>query len=235
VKKILGLVVALAGCGSSGLDSNDSLSCGPGTVQVDSQCVVAPADDLGSSNGFFTNDLAYAPDDLAYGSSDLAYGSSDLGVPSTSELAAFCAGSSNVIYFHGDTTDYVYPGIETLTQGAWSAQSATGTMPSDVTISVTPTDPSQGLWWDLEFSSTQLDAPLAVMTYTDAERAPFADPGHPGIDIGGDGRGCNMDSGQFSVLAISTQGNTLKTFTATFEQHCEDGTSALRGCVHFQQ
>jgi hypothetical protein len=30
-------------------------------------------------------------------------------------------------------------------------------------------------------------------------------------------------------------GSSLQSFTATFEQHCEGGSAALRGCVHWEQ
>jgi hypothetical protein len=72
-----------------------------------------------------------------------------------------------------------------------------------------------------------------VGTYEGAERAAFASAGHPGIDIGGDGRGCNTISGRFQVEEITWEGATLTAFTASFERHCEEETPALRGCVHY--
>jgi hypothetical protein len=140
-----------------------------------------------------------------------------------------CLVGGDVIFYNGN--DYIFNGTETITQGQWSASGAS----NDLTIHVTPTMSQQGLWWDLEFSTRQLSQPIAVQSYTDAERAPFASPGHPGIDIGGDGRGCNTISGSFQVEDIQWTNTTLKSFTATFEQHCEQGASALRGCVHFEQ
>ncbi|HVU51483.1 MAG TPA: hypothetical protein VHL80_12395 [Polyangia bacterium] len=140
-----------------------------------------------------------------------------------------CLTGGNVIFYDG--TDYIFDGTETITLGTWSASGSA----SDVTIHVTPASQQQGLWWDLEFSTRNLAQQLAAQVYTNAERAPFASPGHPGLEISGDGRGCNTLSGSFQVEDIQWSDTTLKSFTATFEQHCEEGANALRGCVHFQQ
>jgi hypothetical protein len=66
-----------------------------------------------------------------------------------------------------------------------------------------------------------------------AERSAFASPGHPGIDISGDGRGCNTITGRFEIRELTWSGGVLNAFTATFEQHCEGGSATLRGCVHY--
>ncbi|GAC1351831.1 MAG: hypothetical protein NVS3B20_01510 [Polyangiales bacterium] len=142
-----------------------------------------------------------------------------------------CLVGGNVISFSGDSGDYIHPGAATIKLGKWSATAAK----DDVRISVDPSDSKAGLWWDLEFSSREIPALLAVQSYEKAERAPFASPGHPGIDIGGDGRGCNTISGRFQITNLTWADSMLKSFTATFEQHCEGGASALHGCVHFEQ
>ena len=45
-------------------------------------------------------------------------------------------------------------------------------------------------------------APLAPGVYTGAQRAPFREPGRPGIDITGGGRGCNESSGSFELREL---------------------------------
>ncbi len=68
--------------------------------------------------------------------------------------------------------------------------------------------------------------------YTGAQRAPFRDAGHPGIDIFGDGRGCNTVSGRFDVKSIETDGaGNVTGLWLTYEDHCEGGTPALFGEV----
>jgi hypothetical protein len=148
--------------------------------------------------------------------------------------SAPCLAGGNVVFFDGDAGDYIHPGIDTITQGTWGLQSS-GTTPSTVHVSLTPSQSNQGLWWDLYFSSLQLNQPLDTQVYTDAQREPFAAPGHPGLEVTGDGRGCNTLTGSFQIEDLTMSGSTVQSFTATFEQHCEGGTAALRGCVHFEQ
>ena len=77
-------------------------------------------------------------------------------------------------------------------------------------------------------------APLAVGVYTGATRFPFNAANEPGLDVYGDGRGCNELTGRFEVFEIVYgAGNQIQSFRATFEQHCEGGTPALRGEVRF--
>ena len=82
------------------------------------------------------------------------------------------------------------------------------------------------------FWSIDLRAPdastLAVGSYENAERAAFASPGHPGLDVTGDGRGCNTVSGRFTIHE-ATWGSDGKpsVFAATLEQHCEGNVPAM--------
>jgi hypothetical protein len=142
-----------------------------------------------------------------------------------------CMAGGNVIYFDGDTNDYVHAGVDTITQGSWRAQ----TSGDFVSVHIDPTDRAQGLWWDLEFSSRRLGQPLAEQVYEGVERYPFESANTPGFWISGDGRGCNMVSGRFQIHELVANGSQLSRFTATFEQHCEGGPAMLRGCVHWEQ
>ncbi|HEY6475273.1 MAG TPA: hypothetical protein VI456_01755, partial [Polyangia bacterium] len=139
----------------------------------------------------------------------------------------------NIIFFDGDASDYIYSGTETITQGTWSADGSS----SEVHISVTPSASTQGLWWDLYFDSSMLtNSTLMDQVYQNAERWPFESPGHPGLDVSGDGRGCDTVTGQFQIQDVQwSSGGSLTSFTATFEHHCEGGAAALRGCVHYGQ
>jgi hypothetical protein len=141
-----------------------------------------------------------------------------------------CQAGGDVIYFDGDPDNYIFKGKQTVTQGKWSATASS----TQVHVHVDPTNTQQGLWWDLYFDSSKLGAPLAPQVYTDAMRWPFQTTGHPGLDVSGDGRGCNMVTGRFQIEDLSTTDSGLTSFTASFEHHCEGGTSALRGCVHFE-
>jgi prepilin-type processing-associated H-X9-DG protein len=144
---------------------------------------------------------------------------------------AACLGGGNVLFFDG--SGYIFSGTQTVTLGTFTTAQTTA---DTVRIWVTPSDPAQGSWWDVELSSRELGQPLTTQVYGGAQRAPFASPGHPGIDIGGDGRGCNTISGRFEIHELEWSETTLSRLTATFEQFCEQApTNVLRGCVHFER
>lgn len=142
-----------------------------------------------------------------------------------------CLIDENVVFFDGDEDDFIHPGKDTITKASWSGSA----WPNGVIITLSPYDLAQGDDWWLEFSSEQLSEPLQGKAYEDAERSAFASPGHPGLDVSGDHRGCNILSGQFMIYELSSDGSgALTNFTASFEQHCEAEAPALRGCVHFK-
>ena len=58
-----------------------------------------------------------------------------------------------------------------------------------------------GHWFTLELSTTQLGINLVPGTYLDAQRAVTASPGHPGLDLSGDGLGFGDGSRSFTVAA----------------------------------
>jgi hypothetical protein len=88
----------------------------------------------------------------------------------------------------------------------------------------------------LAFSTTQLGVLLAPGLYTDAERALFASPGHPGLDITFQGRGCGVVSGRFSIddATFSADGLTINSFGASFEQRCDGADATLSGTFEYQ-
>jgi hypothetical protein len=94
-----------------------------------------------------------------------------------------------------------------------------------------------GVFWDVEFSTRGIGTPLVPGVYTNAQRAAFAEPGHPGLDVGGEGRGCNTVTGNFTVtdakFDYSTRTPRVISFAASFEEHCEGGSGTLRGAVFF--
>jgi len=144
-------------------------------------------------------------------------------------LIAHCPAGSNVIYFNGDSGDYVFHGSTTYTQGTWSVSG------SQDYLTINYSSQAYADWWYLTFSTRAMGQSLSIGTFAQAERASFASSGRPGIDITGDGSGCNTITGDFQIQAITWSGSTLKSFTASFEQHCEGSLIALRGCVHFEQ
>jgi hypothetical protein len=141
-----------------------------------------------------------------------------------------CLAGGNLLFMDG-MNDYIFTGTQTVREGAWSAS---GDVDDNINIHVDPSDSELGLWWDLTFSTEQLGQPLMEQVYEMAERAPFASPGHPGLSLSGDGRGCNTLTGRFQIHELDRSGDALRAITATFEQHCEGGLGVVRGCVHYE-
>jgi hypothetical protein len=86
----------------------------------------------------------------------------------------------------------------------------------------------------VEFAAPR-GALLVPGTYTDAQRASFRALGHPGLDVFGDGRGCNQVVGSFVVDdATYDASGVVKSFYATFELHCESAAAPpLTGVVSY--
>jgi len=82
---------------------------------------------------------------------------------------------------------------------------------------------SYSLWFAASPGQT-----LTPGSYVDAQRASFRTAGHPGIDISGDGRGCNETTGRFTVLDAPAD---LSRLWLVYEQHCEGGAPAVFGEV----
>jgi hypothetical protein len=69
-------------------------------------------------------------------------------------------------------------------------------------------------------------------TYLNAQRYPTQPAGVPGLEFVGEGRGCNVVTGQYTVYQaeFDASGQPSKLDIA-FEQHCEGGPPAARGEV----
>lgn len=82
----------------------------------------------------------------------------------------------------------------------------------------------------LFFGTDQLGIPMQPGVYTNAQRADFASPGHPGLDVSFQNRGSNTLTGQFTVTNfVYSPTAGVQSFTASFEQHSEGATPALFG------
>ncbi len=89
-----------------------------------------------------------------------------------------------------------------------------------------------GEWWYASFAAAN-SAPLSVGTFENAQRS--ADATHPGLDVYGQGRGCNATTGQFVITELERDaGGLVTTLAVSFEQHCEGGPPALFGEARYQ-
>jgi hypothetical protein len=103
----------------------------------------------------------------------------------------------------------------------------------DQGVSLSFIAPSYEHWWNLDFAAPN-NQPLTAGTYTGAVRFPFQTTNQAGLSVYGDGRGCNTLTGSFQVLEVTYgAANDILSFDATFEQHCEGVTPALRGEIRY--
>ncbi|MFG2110527.1 hypothetical protein [Micromonospora chersina] len=137
--------------------------------------------------------------------------------------------STGSLSFRGDSGDYISQGKSySYSTGKGDGLTVSSSTGSTVSISV---NAYNGDWWTLTFDAPGTQV-LVPRTYTAAHRHPFNGTG-PGLDLSGEGRGCNELTGSFTISkAVFGPQGYVQTFDATFEQHCEGGTPAARGEVH---
>lgn len=148
------------------------------------------------------------------------------------------APTATFLAYTSDAGDYVGGGAArryAYAAGAWTARVDTAPVvdPTQAShVSVTFQSSSDlGTWWNLDLQ-TPKGQPLAVGTYESATRWPFEAPAASGLSFTGSGRGCNTVTGRFTItyLKVGT-GGAIDGLHATFEQHCEGASPALRGEV----
>src|SRR5439155_5319891 len=91
-----------------------------------------------------------------------------------------------------------------------------------------------GSWWILRFAAPR-GQPLVPGTYENAVRSPFRPNGVPGLEVAGEGRGCNDLSGRFVADVVEFVAGEIQNFHATFEQHCGSALPALFGEVRYSR
>ncbi|MEV6588588.1 hypothetical protein [Streptomyces acidicola] len=133
--------------------------------------------------------------------------------------------------FSGDEGDYISDG-RSYAYATASDDRLNITADSNNNAVSLSIDGANGDWWYLDLAAPSGQA-LAPGTYTGATRHPFNEPTEPGLSLIGNGRGCNTLTGEFTIsdVEFGPQGY-VKKLDATFEQHCEGGTTAARGEVH---
>jgi hypothetical protein len=88
-------------------------------------------------------------------------------------------------------------------------------------------------WAFLDFSTRALGLPMtAGTTYTNAERTAFASPGHAGLNVTYNHRGCNSVRGSYTVNELSFKAGALDTFSTAFSQSC-DGGAFMQGTFYY--
>ncbi len=87
--------------------------------------------------------------------------------------------------------------------------------------------------WGGDFQAMNSLSRLEVGYYGDLQRYPFHNPTMGGLNWSGEGRGCNTLTGWFVVDSVTYDGMTLDSIDLRFGQHCEGGSPALHGEIHW--
>lgn len=123
------------------------------------------------------------------------------------------------VTMHSTSGDYVGQGLSQ----AWYPGNGTVTVsggPTVANVSVSGGTHGKSFTIDIAAPAGQ---PLTAGTYINAMRTPFRAAGRPGIDVSGDGRGCNKVSGQFVVDdVLYTDGVGFERLSFRYESHCEE-------------
>jgi hypothetical protein len=137
--------------------------------------------------------------------------------------------TSGTLAFSGDQGDYISGGRSYNYSTAANDSLNVNSNGNGITVSV---NGASGDWWTLSLSAPSGQT-LAPGVYNAATRDAFKAPTVPGLDLSGNGRGCNTLTGSFVIQnVVFGPDNYVQKFDATYEQHCEGGTPALRGEVH---
>jgi hypothetical protein len=131
-----------------------------------------------------------------------------------------------------DSGDYIGGGQSSEASGEDSVQVGFAFSSSQIDLSLE--NSSNGDEWSATFAAPQGE-PLTPGLYEPATRYPFQLETMAGLSIYGNGRGCNELTGKFAVeeLGIDPTLGLVRT-SVTFEQHCDGGTTALRGVINLQ-
>jgi hypothetical protein len=130
---------------------------------------------------------------------------------------------------NSDSGDWIGQGLP------WQYDDTTATFGTSSDGSVITTSVSAGgEWWTVQLAAPPGQS-MAVGSYENAVRVVSRYPSSPGIDVYGNGRGCNALTGRFDVTEVTFgPAHYVVSFSATFEQHCEGGVPALYGELHVQ-
>jgi len=144
--------------------------------------------------------------------------------------AGFAATPVTYLYLNSQPRDFIGQG-QTLTFTPADGVFATSTSSNAVSASFHNSDYSQS--WTLDFA-TPTSTRFAKGQYIGAQRTLVGSPTRPGVDVFGDGRGCDQVGGQFLVsdFALAPDG-TVARLAIDFEQHCESFPPALYGSIRY--
>jgi hypothetical protein len=135
----------------------------------------------------------------------------------------------NLLAIDSSPGDFIGQGENLTLDENTSLMTVTQADPTSVAIDVVPNEVGLGMIFNAPAGQT-----LAVGNYEGAQRAGFAAPVRPGLDIGALGRGCNTLTGRFVVREIAFDASgQLSRFAADATQYCEGLPEALNIAVRY--
>ncbi|HEV2750809.1 MAG TPA: hypothetical protein VGV12_09840 [Gemmatimonadales bacterium] len=132
------------------------------------------------------------------------------------------------VHLESDAGDYIGAGQKYSYDPESAIISATATG-NHLTLNITGAQS-----WIGEFQGPSSQTRLTPGQYTGLQRYPFNDPAQGGLSWYGEGRGCNTLVGSFVIDSVTYVVDSLTGIDLSFEQHCEGGTPALRGTIHWR-
>jgi hypothetical protein len=135
--------------------------------------------------------------------------------------------TGNYVYLQSDVGDYIGQGQ------TYSYTQATATLSATATAGHLSVGVKGNQQWTGDFQTMNTLPQLQPGYYAGLQRYPFHDPALGGLSWSGDGRGCNTLKGGFIVDSVTYVSGTLTAIDLRFEQHCEGGSTALRGAIHW--
>lgn len=145
-------------------------------------------------------------------------------------LAASCAANAETrLILKSDAGDYIGQGQNYLYTDANATFRYSKNFDNGITLNIN----SGSAWWTLDLAAPG-NAQLQPGSYEAATRFPFQAADEPGLNFSGSGRGCNQLTGRFDIFEVSYDDQGVVTgLNASFEQHCEGATPALRGQLSY--
>jgi len=137
--------------------------------------------------------------------------------------------SGNYVYLQSDSGDYVGGG---RTYVYTNADTQIAIASEGLAISATLSGNQN---WRGDFKLPSAAGTLQAGYFKDLTRAAFSDAAVGGIDWGGEGRGCNAIKGWVVIDKIVLVSGVLESIDLRFEQHCEGGSTALHGQIHWNK
>lgn len=139
------------------------------------------------------------------------------------------AATQTILVLNSQPGDYIGQGLQHTFRPPDGTFTVTTTYNSGIQVSFS----GSGEFWTLDFGPPSA-LKFLPNEYEGAQRFPFHSPTRPGMDVSGDGRGCNRDIGRFllSDIAFNLDG-TVARLALDFEQHCEGAIPALYGSVRY--